>query len=944
MTRQRSVVLRIAVLAVFILPPAAPAQSIIDLSGTWRFRKDSADTGVRDRWCVQRFTETVRLPGSMAENGKGDPITLNTAWAGGIVDRSWFTESRFARYRVPGNIKLPFWLTPSSVYQGAAWYQRDVEIPASWKKRRITLSFERCHWESRVWVDSLDAGMRNSLAAAHEFDLSPWLTPGRHTITVRVDNRIREIDIGRNAHSITDHTQTNWNGIIGRMELLAGSPLFIDDLRVYPDVAGKTFTLVATIRNTTGRARHAVVSFEAHVPGRAPGKLLTVERSFPPDTISVTRRYGLGEHVLLWDEFHPDVYVVTAQCRGRDASFLDTRRIDAGLREFRVAGTRFAINGRPLFLRGTLDCVLFPKTGYPSMDEKAWDRHFSVIQAHGINHVRFHSWCPPEAAFASADRHGLYLQVECGTWTKVGDGKPVDHWLYEESRRIVSAYGNHPSFCMLVHGNEPGGADMKRYLGDFVRYWKSRDPRRVYTAGAGWPVIPESDYISSMYPRIQVWGDGLRSIMNREPPRTDFDFQDSVGGYDRPVVAHETGQWCAYPDLREIPKYDGVLRAGNFEIFKADLETKGMARLAEAFVQASGKLQAICYKADIEAALRTPGMAGFQLLGLHDFPGQGTAPVGILNVFSEQKGYITPAEFRAFCGPTVPLARMKKMIFTNSERFSALLEVAHFGEARIPGCVPAWTITDARGAVVNSGTCDRQDIPWGNAIPLGEANVDLGHYEVPGQFQFTLRVGEHANSWPFWVYPATVPRPETGNLLITQTLDEDARSRLNSGGRVLLVLPKGSVRADRGGDIALGFSSIFWNTTWTRGQAPHTLGIICDPAHPAFAAFPTESHSNYQWWDAITHAQPMIIDSLPGVVPLVRVIDDWVRNRPLALAFEVRVGKGSLLVCSIDLLTGAEDRPGARQLLHSLASYASGPRFRPETLVNIADIQAILAR
>jgi hypothetical protein len=446
-----------------------------------------------------------------------------------------------------------------------------------------------------------------------------------------------------------------------------------------------------------------------------------------------------------------------------------------------------------------------------------------------------------------------------------------------------------------------------------------------------------------MYPRIQVWGDGLKSIINHEPPQTDFDFRDSVVCYDRPVVAHETGQWCAYPDFREIPEYDGVLRAGNFEIIKDDLESRGMASLAGPFVQASGKLQALCYKADIEAALRTPGMAGFQLLGLHDFPGQGTAPVGVLNVFSGQKGYITPEEFRAFCGPTVPLARMKKLVYTNNETFSALLEVAHFGEARIPGCVPAWTMTDARGTVVNSGTCDRRDIPWGNAIPLGEVNVDLSHFDVPGQFQFTFHVGDHANSWPFWVYPAALPRIEADNLLITRTLDEDAQSLLTMGGRVLLVLAKGAVRGSRGGDIALGFSSIFWNTTWTGGQPPHTLGILCDPAHPAFAAFPTESHSNYQWWDAITHAQPMIIDSLPGVVPLVRVIDDWVRNRSLALAFEARVGKGSLLVCSIDLLTGVGERPGARQLLHSLASYASGPRFIPETRVTVADIQALLA-
>ncbi len=921
---------------------AGPGPSVRDISGVWRFRMDPRDAGVGERWFLGRLDDTVTLPGSMAENKRGEPVTVDTKWVGGIVDRSWFTEERFSPYRKPGNIKLPFWLTPAYVYQGVAWYQRDVDVPPGWSGRRIVLSLERAHWETRVWIDSTAAGMRNSLAAPHEYDVTDFTHPGRHTITIRVDNRIGEIDVGSNAHSITDHTQTDWNGIIGRIELRSGSRVYIEDVSVFPDARARVFTIVARLRNTTGRPQRGEMTFRAGAAGSGEGRLVASRQSIPGDTLTVMNWYPMGEHSHLWDEFHPDLYELSVGWRGEDTSLTDDRRVISGLREFRVSPAGFTVNGRPLFLRGTLNCVLFPLTGYPSMQEKDWDHFFDAVRAHGLNHVRFHSWCPPEAAFASADRHGLYLQVECGAWCAVGDGGAFDRWLYEESERIVLAFGNHPSFCMMAYGNEPSGGNMDRYLGSFVSYWKHRDTRRVYTAAAGWPVIPESEYLSIDKTRIQVWGMGLTSIINRDPPSTRFDFRDTVSRYDRPILAHETGQWCVYPDFREIPRYTGVLRAGNYEIVRDDLESKGMGTLDSLFVQASGKLQALCYKADIEAALRTPGLAGFQLLGLHDFPGQGTAPVGVLSVFSEGKGYIRPEEFREFCSPTVPLARMDRLIFLNTERFTADLEVAHFGGAPMRGCVPAWTVTGPDRAPVARGECLRRDIPCGGGIPLGHVSLSLKKFHVPGEYLFTLNVGSWKNSWRFWVYPAHVPALRDSGLLVTRTLDGRAASFLEKGGRVLLTLAKGSVRAGKGGEIALGFSSIFWNTSWTSGQAPHTLGILCDPAHPAFASFPTSFHTDYQWWDPLTHAQAMIIDSLPAVVPLIRVIDDWNRNRPLALAFEARVGRGSLIVCSIDLLTDMEKRPEARQLLYSLLSYACSPLFRPGGVTDVAAIRAIL--
>lgn len=929
--------------ALLLCVAACQAQESMDLSGIWRFAIDKDDRGIEKHWWTTNLADSIRLPGSMAENMRGDEVSPVTPWAGGIVDRSWYVSERFAPYRKPGNVKLPFGLTPVRVYQGAAWYQREVNVPRMWIGKKIILSLERVHWESRLWLDSLELGMQNSLSTPHEYDLTPFLQGGRHTLTLRIDNRIRAIDIGQNAHSITDHTQTDWNGVVGRMELLALPPMNIGDVRIDPDVAGRAVRIRTTITGSTPDSPERCTVGLRVVTDRPPhhprGRALSVRVARRDARRDIDTIIALGPDAELWDEFRPACYRLEVKISvpgGRSC----TRALLFGLRSFTVKGTRFCINGQPTFLRGTLDFCMFPLTGYPSTRVEDWEKIMRAIKDHGMNHVRFHSWCPPEAAFVAADRLGLYLQIECAIWTRVGDGKPVDQWLYEESERIVRTYGNHPSFCLMAAGNEPSGPNMGVFLDGFVRHWKHKDDRRLYTSAAGWPQLPGNDYQSTMYPRIQVWGAGLQSIINREAPQTLFDFRDIVGTEEKPVISHEIGQWCAFPNLREISKYRGVLRAGNYEIVRDELASRGMAALADSFLLGSGKLQTLCYKADIEAALRTPGMAGFQALGLHDFPGQGTAIVGVLDVFSEPKGYVTGAEFRRFCSATVPLIRTKSFIYSQGDTLRADVEVAHFGPSRLSGVVPEWRITDASGIAIHRGTFGLHNIELDNCQSIGHIAIPLAGFDAPRQFKLSVTIGRGQNDWDFWVYPSQDAARKTSSVTVTAVLDSGVAAHLEAGATVMLSLGKGRVIEGWGGEVAVGFSSIFWNTVWTSGQAPHTLGILCNPAHPAFVEFPSEFHSNFQWWDLVAHGSVVNLDSVAaGTQPLVRVVDDWNKNRNLALMFEAKVGKGKLLVSGADLMTDLEHRPAARQMRRSLEEYMAGTRFRP---AQNADLQRLM--
>lgn len=921
----------------------AVAQQKIDLSGEWKFAMDPLDKGVSEKWFSLNLEDKITLPGSITSNGKGNDINFETPWTGQIVDSAFFKNDEYARFRQPGNFKIPFWLQPVKYYKGAAWYQKEVVIPENWNGQFVELFLERCHWESRLWIDDKETGLQNSLGTPHKYDLTKYLTPGKHRLTICIDNRVKDFDPGINSHSISDHTQSNWNGIVGQIFLESRPIVRIQNIQVFPDIQAKKITARVKIQNLPEKTSTVQLSLKIKETDDANKRNFELKKGENVLTLALE----MGDDTKLWNEFHPDLYSLEVSLHDNNSGITDLEVTTFGMREIKTDGKHILINGQPAFLRGTLECAIFPKTGYPATDLAEWKRIFNVARAHGLNHMRFHSWCPPEAAFEAADQTGFYLQVECSSWanqsTTLGDGKPLDKYLYDESERMIDEYGNHPSFCMMTYGNEPLGKNMNKYLADFVNFWKGLDKRRIYTSGGGWPNLPENDYLSDPKPRIQQMRQGVTSVINAQAPNTVYDWSVYNSKFTQPIVSHEIGQWCVYPNFKEIPKYDGVLKARNFELFQETLKDNGMEQLADSFLLASGKLQALCYKADIEAALRTKDFGGFQLLDLHDFPGQGTALVGVLDPFWGEKGYITPAEYSRFCNSTVPLARMKKMIYTNDEVFEASVEVANYEDNTIKNCVPEWKITDKFGKIIQSGKLEKSDIPIGNGFSLGSVAFSLSGITKPEKLVFTVSVDGKSNNWDFWVYPAKKESIRGAEKIkVVQKLDDETQKYLLDGGTVLLNIGKGTLPKEFGGDIQIGFSSIFWNTAWTYGQAPHTLGVLVNPNHPALAEFPTEYHSNYQWWDAMSHSGAIDLTKFPkDLKPIVRVIDDWFTNRPLALVFEGKVGKGKILVSGIDFTSELNNRPEAQQMLFSLMKYVTGEKFNPENEIEIGMLKKL---
>jgi len=904
----------------------------ISLDGEWGFKIDTADVGIQQEWFKQKFAEKVNLPGSMNTNGKGFDVDVNTPWTGSMWNRAWYEGVEYAKYREKGNTKVVFWLQPDKYYTGAAWYQKEIMIPSGWKEKQIVLTLERCHWVTALWLDGKSLGSENSLATPHRYLLSD-LTPGKHTLSIRIDNKVRDINPGLDAHSVSDNTQSNWNGIVGAITLEERPQAYISAVKIIPDINKKQITAEIQIQSSAEQGQATLYLQASNKTDSLEKKKFDINIQAGKNTATVT--YPMGDNPALWDEFHPNLYALQTELQSKAGK--DLKQTAFGMRELSTQGTQITVNGNPVFIRGTLECCIFPKTGFPPTNVADWMREIKVCKSYGLNNLRFHSWCPPEAAFIAADSLGFFLHIECNAWTNIGDEKPIDQFVMDESERIVQEYGNHPSFCMLLYGNEPGGKNQVAWLSEFVKHWKVKDRRFLVCAAAGWPELPENDFLSTPKPRIQAWGEGVKSIINSSVPGADYDWSDRISK-TQPTVSHEIGQWCVYPDLNERSKYTGAFKAKNFDIFEDRLKESGLLNLADSFFLASGKLQTLCYKADIEAALRTKGFGGFQLLGLQDFPGQGTALVGAVDPFWDSKPYATAEQYSQFCNRIVPLIRTKRFIYTSGETLDAKIEITNFAGQNLTSAKIIWKLIDNVGKEEASGEF-KHDIPAGTLTEIG-AIAQKMTTNVPKQYRLEVSVDNYKNDWDLWVYPNNDVQAK--DVKMTTELDETTASFLEKGGKVLLMPTFGTMRNEGKDSVVVGFSSIFWNTLWTSGQAPNTLGILCDSKHPALSLFPTDYYSNYQWQYAMSHCNAIPLHKLgDNIQPIVRIIDDWFTARSLGMIVELKVGAGKLLICSADLNTTDKNRPEARQLKNSLLSYMESEAFNPAQTTTVEKVRSL---
>ena len=915
------------------LPP--DTRSRISLEGNWGLQLDTAGTGIAPDWLTKSCTDSLFLPGTTDMGKMG---TYNT------------------------DMTLTTGLSREYVFEGKALYTKQIRIPEEWDGTSVRLVMERTK-PTTIWIDGKEVGANNDISTAQQYDLSSYLFPGTHTVAILVDNGKQAVPekVYGSSHAYSASTQTNWNGIIGDFYLESAPLCGIDEIQLYPDVAKKVVTARVTLRNPDKGVGKGILSFYAEAwntdkQHKTPVQTVEVDWTKPEQELEL----ALGDKALLWSEFTPALYRLSVSLK-TDQS-VDTEQATFGLRDFKTKGRQFTMNGKTTFLRGKHDACVFPLIAHTAMDVKTWRHYFQVAKQYGINHYRFHSWCPPEACFEAADIEGIYLQPELPIWGNIDiDDTELCDYLLKEGRNLHRAYSNHASFVMFGLGNEMSGEEGLAML---IQTFKKEDNRHIYASGSNNYLgfkgkQADEDYFTTC--RVGREGDKQFNTharasfsfadaydggyLNHTYPNSEMDFSSANALCDVPIISHETGQFQVYPNYEEIKKYTGVLKPRNFEIFKKRLEEAGMIDQAHDFMMASGKWSALLYRADIEMNLRTPEWGGFQLLDLQDYPGQGSAYVGILDAFMESKGLIAPEEWRHFCSEVVPLFCTEKFCWTNDEALTGEVEIANYSESDLNGKQLSWTLTDSKQQVLDKGVLPLQ-VKQGELAKVGTLKPAIASVRKAEKVTLALSIDgtPYRNDYSLWIYPAAdkevVPSED---ICVTDDLDAHLKY-LTEGGKVLWFPSK-----DKHKDQTVGglFQTDYWNyrmfrticENLDRPVSPGTLGILTDPGHPALADFPTEFHTNWQWFPIIKQSYPMILDRLSDDYrPIVQVIDNVERNHKLGLLFEFKVGNGKLLVCMSDL-KAVQDKPEARQFYRSILEYMESSAFAPSYSLSAKDLQ-----
>lgn len=785
-----------------------------------------------------------------------------------------------------------------------------------------------------------------TLSTPQVFEVTDSLT-GKDNIQVDSDNTYQGMPAEAiiNSSGATNHTQTNWNGLLGYIRLRVEENTFIDRVRVYP--LKKTLTVKVDIDSQSG--------FEGRI--RLSSGLLRepLEEDLAVGSGKETLVYSglpINPHAQRWDEYQGELYDLRVELlEGSGRSVVTEATVRTGIRDYGIDDHgRLTINGRVFFLRGETNCAEFPETGFSPMDVSDWIRILDTYRSYGVNLVRFHSHCPPEAAFIAADQQGMMMQPELSHWDYRHAFETSESYEYyrRELEQTLLVLANHPSFVMLTLGNELAAGKLgHERMALLIEDAKSIDSTRLY-ANSSNPHYgslgcdPCNDVYTAMAYQdhdLRCCYDTLRGSTNSTYPGTHNSFTDSMQAFRSdnkvPVYSFEVGQYEVLPDFREIKEFKGVTRPDNYRHIQEGVKQAGLDSATwDSYIAASGELARLCYREEVESVLRTPAMSGISLLGLQDFPGQGTALVGMMDAHMQPKrfSFAQPERFRSFYTAQIPLFIMDRYTYTNKETLVGRICIANYGQTPIEGNLQI----RLRGKQIDqSRIISGVNCPIGQLTEVGKVHFSLNEATRNQACKLSLNINGIKNTYPVWIYDdRPVHKPD--RILEARHFDSEVERELDRGGIVYLS-PDSSVET-LPTSVQAHFSTDFWSVGTFRSQSG-TMGQYIDKSHPLFRDFPTEEYTNWQWWPMATQRAIVLPEPYQSIIT---EMDSYAYLRPMTQLLECRCGHGRLLLSSLGL-QNLMQYPEARALEGLIYQYLASDNFKPEQCISPQVISSLVA-
>lgn len=919
-------------ISVFVLYSQSKTNNEIDISGDWYYAVDIADEGLLKKWYLGNLIDTY--VGNINLDMDDENFYSFVPSFNDLTTLPNTTD--LMEIGVPDQSPWINYLQRKHKYMGAIWFQRLINIPESFAHSNVELYLERVKWESRVWIDGVEVqtSPQDGLVTAHRHNLGQ-LKPGSHLISIRIDNRLIH-PIGDKGHNYTEQTESLWNGIIGEMKLIKKPVVYFDDIQVYSNLDDKSVTTKFIVNNPTKKTN---ALFQI---------LLSRKGSDVRESYNFERLIEVGENTLsleftpsefkLWSSSNPNLYQLKMKM-SIDEEEQISDIISFGNRKLDTSQYKVLVNGKPEFIRGNQEALGYPPTGHPPVDIETWLNIFKKYKEYGLNQVRFHSSTPPKAAFQAADELGIYIMAELVWMTSINakddlrpisgtmgvpqglgnNDRTIDTFVYGEAKKLFKEFGNHPSFAFFSFGNEMDNID-KDVVNNWIAEFKEHDNRRLYSATTARAVLGADDFQDShIVP-------GFGQVVNKDDYSLINNYDSAYIHTTLPVIAHELGQFPSHPLWSDVNKYDNTpFRFINLEKAEQQAQKNGIVSYDSLFQYASGKFQLKLYKSEIERQFRSKYSAGYNLLQMNDYTGQGEALVGWLDAFYDEKIYAVADEIKQFNSDLVLLASFDKYVYNSGEKFKFSISInsSRFDREK-EGVI--WEILNSDNTIVKSGKYDIKAIKLAEPTIIGSSEFEFDGLWPEGKYTLRARTldNTYTNAWEIWLY--NDGPIDLKDVIVTSDV-EIAINTLKRGGKALLMVDKTVIK---GGEDFASFKPVFWSTLFFPGKGSKTLGALIDNKHPIFTDFPTDNYLNWNWRDICKGGSGFILSDDWGVIkPLVQPINDFHTSLKLATIVEASLGDGRIVISGYNLVDELDNRKATKRLYQSIVNYMNSDMFSP---------------